>query len=327
MAISKTEKIWMNGRWVPWDEAKVHVMTHALHYASSVFEGIRVYDTADGPAIFRLDEHIDRLVFSARVYRMDIPYTAAQLRDACIETVAINKLGDAYIRPLVYRGYENIGVNPIGNPIDVAIAAYPWGQYLGPDALTKGVAVKVSTWQRMAPNTLPAMAKASANYMNSQLSKMEAIVDGYAEAIALDANGFVSEGSGQNVFVVVKGEVLTPPLHNSILAGITRSTVITLARELGLPVREATIPREVLYAADELFFSGTAVEVSPIGSIDRIAVGNGGRGPITKTIQDAFFATVRGQNAKHRDWLTSVRASAPPTDRRPAPVPAAARPV
>ena len=311
MAIAKTEKIWMNGRWVAWDDAKVHIMTHAMHYASAVFEGIRAYDTGDGPSVFRLDDHIDRLLFSARVYRMEVPFTADQIRQVCCEVVALNRLGDCYIRPLIYRGYENIGVNPFGNPIDVAVAAYPWGQYLGPDALTKGVAVKISTWQRPAPNTLPVMAKASANYMNSQLAKMEAIVDGYAEAISLDSYGFVSEGSGQNVFAVLKGELVTPPLHSSILAGITRSSVMTLARDLGLKVREETLPREALYSADELFFSGTAVEVSPIGSLDRIPIGNGGRGPITRQIQEAYFDAVRGKNSKHREWLTPVRAPSP----------------
>ena len=326
MAIAKTDKIWMNGRWVAWDEAKIHVMTHAMHYASSVFEGIRAYDTPEGPAVFRLDDHLERLLFSARVYRMELPFSAQQIHDACVEVVAVNRLADCYIRPLIFRGYENIGVNPFGNPVDVAIAAYPWGQYLGPDALTKGVAVKISTWQRMAPNTLPAMAKASANYMNSQLMKMEALVDGYDEAVALDVNGFVSEGSGQNVFAVIKGELLTPPLHNSILAGITRATVMALARDLGYAVKEITIPREALYAADELFFSGTAVEVSPIGSLDRITIGSGGRGPITKAIQDAFFATVRGHNPKHRDWLTFVRPAGPAGASRPAAEPAAARP-
>src|SRR2546426_11565755 len=211
MAIMKASKIWMNGKWVAWDDAKIHILSHVAHYASSVFEGIRCYSTPRGPAIFRLEDHIDRLMLSAKIYRMETPFTRDQIRDVCLEVVATNNLAECYVRPLIYRGYENIGVNPFGNPIDVAIAAYPWGQYLGPDALTKGVAVKISTWQRMAPNTLPAMAKASANYMNSQLAKMEAIVDGYAEAISLDTNGFVSEGSGQNVFAVIKGEVVTPP--------------------------------------------------------------------------------------------------------------------
>jgi branched-chain amino acid aminotransferase len=311
MAIAKTEKIWMNGRFVAWDDAKIHVLSHAMHYASSVFEGIRAYDTPEGPAVFRLDEHVDRLMFSAKVYRMEMPFTREQILNACREIVAVNDLKECYIRPLVYRGYETMGVNPFGSPVEVAIAAYPWGQYLGPDALTKGVAVKVSTWARMAPNTLPAMAKASANYMNSQLIKMEAVIDKYEEGLALDTEGFVSEGSGQNVFAVIKGVLYTPPLHNSILEGITRDSVITLARELGYTVVEKSMPREMLYAADELFFSGTAVEVSPIGSVDRLPVGNGARGPITKALQDAFFETVHGKNPRHRQWLSFVRAASP----------------
>ena len=223
-----------------------------------------------------------------------------------MDAVAINELQDCYLRPLIYRGYENLGVNPFGSPIEVAIAAFPWGKYLGENALTKGVAVKVSSWWRIAPNTLPAMAKASANYMNSQLMKMEALVDKYDEAIALDANGFVSEGSGQNVFAVIKGELVTPPIWSSILAGITRDTVITLARDLGYRVREDVIPREQLYLADELFFTGTAVEVSPIVSVDRITVGNGERGPITRAMQEAFFAQVRGERPDRHGWLTAV---------------------
>jgi branched-chain amino acid aminotransferase len=220
--------------------------------------------------------------------------------------VALNGLEECYIRPLIYRGYENLGVNPFGNPVDVAVAAFPWGKYLGEDALSKGVPVKVSTWQRFAPNTLPAMAKSSANYMNSQLMKMEALVDGYVEAIALDVNGYISEGSGQNVFAVIKGTLYTPPLSSSILAGITRSSVMTLAQELEIPVREEVMPREMLYAADELFYAGTAVEVSPIASVDRIPVGKGERGPVTKKIQDAFFAIVRGETADRHKWLTPI---------------------
>jgi branched-chain amino acid aminotransferase len=307
MAITKTDKIWMNGKWVAWDDAKIHVLSHVAHYASSVFEGIRAYETPQGPAIFRLEDHIDRLMLSAKIYRMETAFTRDQIRDACLQAVAVNDLNECYIRPLIYRGYENLGVNPFGSPVEVAIAAYPWGKYLGEDALTKGVAVRVSSWQRFAPNTLPAMAKASANYMNSQLMKMEALVDGYAEGIALDFNGYVSEGSGQNVFAVVKGVLYTPALHNSILAGITRETVMTLARDLGYVVNEITMPREILYAAEELFYTGTAVEVSPIASVDRLPVGNGARGPITKAIQEAYFAAVRGQNTKHREWLTHVR--------------------
>jgi branched-chain amino acid aminotransferase len=306
MAMVKAKHIWMNGKWVDWEDAKIHVLSHVAHYATAVFEGIRAYETPRGPAVFRLEEHVDRLMFSARVYRMDLPFTRAQIRQACLDVVAINDLKECYIRPLVYRGYENLGVNPFGNPVDVAVAAFPWGQYLGPDALQKGVAVKVGTWHRMAPNTLPAMAKAAANYMNSALLKMEAKVDGYEEAIALDVHGFVSEGSGQNLFAVVRGELVTPPLANSVLAGITRDSVITLAREMGYRVREEEMPREMLYLAEELFYSGTAVEVSPIASVDRIPVGTGERGPITKALQEAFFALVKGKVPDSHGWLTPV---------------------
>ena len=306
MAILKVDKIWMSGKWVAWDDAKIHILSHVAHYASSVFEGIRCYKTKRGPAIFRLEEHMDRLMLSAKIYRMETEFTRDQIRDICLEVVALNGLEECYIRPLIYRGYENLGVNPFGSPVEVAVAAFPWGKYLGEEALTKGVAAKVSSWQRFAPNTLPAMAKASANYMNSQLMKMEALVDGYVEAIALDVNGHVSEGSGQNVFAVHKGVLLTPPLHSSILAGITRASVIQLARELEIPVREEVMPREMLYTADELFYAGTAVEVSPIASVDRIPVGTGERGPITTTLQDAFFAIVRGETADRHKWLTPI---------------------
>jgi len=306
MAISKVEKIWMNGKWVAWDDAKIHVLSHVAHYASSVFEGIRCYGTKSGAAIFRLDEHLDRLMASAKVYRMELPFTREQIRGACLEAVAVNDLKDCYLRPLIYRGYENLGVNPFGSPVEVAVAAFPWGKYLGDDAVNKGVAVKVSSWWRIAPNTLPAMAKASANYMNSQLMKMEALVDGYSEAIALDVHGFVSEGSGQNVFAVVRGELLTPPKSSSILGGITRDSVMTLARDLGIPVREEVLPRELLYLADELFYAGTAVEVTPITSVDRIPVGSSQPGRITKTIQAAFFGIVRGEQPDRHGWLTPV---------------------
>lgn len=306
MALTKVGKIWMNGKWVAWEDAKIHVLSHVLHYASSVFEGIRCYSTPKGPAIFRLEEHMDRLMLSAKVYRMEMAFTREQIHKACIDVVAVNDVAECYIRPLIYRGYENLGVNPFGNPVDVCVACFPWGKYLGEDALTKGIAVRVASWQRMAPNTLPAMAKASANYMNSQLVKMEALVDGYAEGIALDVNGFVSEGSGQNVFAVIKGELVTPMLANSILAGITRESVMTLARELGYKVREEMMPREFLYAADELFFAGTAVEVSPIVSVDRIQIGDGTPGPVTREIQKAFFGIVRGESPDRHQWLTPV---------------------
>jgi branched-chain amino acid aminotransferase len=303
----------MDGKWVAWDYAKIHVLSHVAHYGTAVFEGIRAYGTPQGPAIFRLDEHVDRFIFSARVYRMDkeLKVTREQIRQACIDVVAINDLRECYIRPLIYRGYENLGVNPFGNPVNCAVAAFPWTQYLGPDALQKGVAVKVGSWQRMAPNTLPAMAKAAANYMNSALLKMEAKVDGYEEAIALDVHGFVSEGSGQNVFAVIKGELMTPPLTSSILAGITRDSIMRLAREMGYVVREEQMPREMLYLAEELFYTGTAVEVSPITSVDRITVGTGECGPVTKKLQEAFFGIVKGTAPDRLGWLTPVPQAAP----------------
>lgn len=306
MAMTKSDKIWMNGQFVAWDDAKVHVLSHVLHYGSSVFEGIRAYHTKTGTAIFRLGEHIERLAYSAKIYRMKMPYTAEQLERACLETVAVNNLAECYIRPLVYRGYSHVGVNPIGTPIDVMVAAYPWGKYLGDDALTKGVSVKIGTWARMAPNTLPAMAKAGGNYLNSQLLKLEAVEDGYAEAIALDTNGYISEGSGENLFLVMKGELITPPMHNSILAGITRASVLQLAHELGYTVKEMVIPREMLYVCDEAFFTGTAVEVTPVTSCDHVPVGNGEVGPVTKAIQQAFFGIVKGDLPDRHGWLTKV---------------------
>jgi len=310
MAMTKSEKIWMNGQFVDWDDAKVHVLSHVLHYGSSVFEGIRCYNTKQGPAIFRLGEHIERLSYSAKIYRMKVPFTFEQIERACIDTVAANRLAECYIRPLIYRGYSHVGVNPVGTPIEVMVAAYPWGKYLGDDALTKGVAVKIGTWARIAPNTLPAMAKAGGNYLNSQLLKLEAVEDGYAEAIALDTSGYVSEGSGENLFLVLKGELVTTPLHNSILAGITRASVLQLARELGYHVREMVVPRELLYVADEVFFTGTAVEVTPITSVDRITVGAGDVGPVTKAIQQAFFGIVRGDVPDRHGWLTKVTRAA-----------------
>ena len=306
MAMTKTDTIWMNGKLVPWDDAQVHVLSHVLHYGSSVFEGIRAYQTPSGAAIFRLGDHIERLSYSAKIYRMKMNYTAAEIERACIETVASNRLEECYIRPLVYRGYAHVGVNPIGTPIEIAIAAYPWGKYLGDDALTKGVAVKIGTWARMAPNTLPAMAKAGGNYLNSQLLKLEAVEDGYSEAIALDTNGYVSEGSGENLFLVHKGELITPPMHNSILAGITRASVMKLAQELSLPVREMVIPREMLYIVDEAFFTGTAVEITPVTSVDRVPVGTGEVGAVTKALQRAFFAIVKGEVPDRFGWLTKV---------------------
>jgi branched-chain amino acid aminotransferase len=306
MAMQKSDTIWMNGKQVKWDEAQVHVLSHVLHYGSSVFEGIRAYKTPKGTAIFRLGEHIERLAYSAKIYRMKMPFTTEQIERACLETVSVNRLEECYLRPLVYRGYDHVGVNPIGTPVEVAVAAYPWGKYLGEEALSKGVAVKIGTWARMAPNTLPAMAKAGGNYLNSQLLKLEAVTDGYSEAIALDTNGYVSEGSGENLFLVHKGELITPPMHNSILAGITRASVLQLANEMGYRVKEMVIPREMLYVVDEAFFTGTAVEITPVTSVDRVPVGNGEVGPVTQALQKAFFGIVKGEVPDRHGWLTPV---------------------
>ena len=306
MALTKTETIWMNGRLVPWDQATIHVLSHVVHYGSCIFEGIRCYKTDRGPAVFRLRDHVERLCEGARIYRMEIPYRREQIEEAIRETIRANRLEACYIRPLVYRGYESLGVDPFPCPIDVAIAVWPWGAYLGKDAADKGVDVMVSTWRRMAPDTLPAMAKASANYMNSQLVKMEALKNGYAEGIALDAFGYVSEGSGENIYLVRKGTLFTPPLTSSVLPGITRQTVIELAGDLGIPVVERQIPREMLYIADEAFFTGTAAEITPIRSVDKIAVGRGERGEITGRLQAEFQAVTSGRRPDRRNWLTAV---------------------
>ena len=310
--IKPTEKIWHNGSFINWDDAKVHVLAHTLHYASSVFEGIRCYATPGGPAIFRAADHMRRLADSARVYRMeDIGYSRHQLLEAMIELVRVNRMEACYIRPIVFRGYGEIGVLPLRNPIEVYIACWEWGKYLGPEALSEGVDVCVSSWTRLAPNTLPAMAKVAANYMNSQLIKMEAVVNGYSEGIALDASGYVSEGSGENIFVVRDGRLLTPPLGASVLPGITRDTVLRLARELDIEVVEQAIPREMLYIADEVFFTGTAAEITPIRSVDRIRVGSGRRGPVAERLQKEFFAIIRGETEDRHGWLTPVNVARP----------------
>lgn len=310
MAVKKADKIWMNGEFVAWDDAKIHILSHVIHYGSSVFEGIRVYNSPDGPVVFRLDEHVQRLIDSAGIYRMELPYDFETLRAAMLETVRINNLDECYIRPVAYRGYGTVGVDPAGSPIDVAIAVWEWGKYLGPEALENGVDVCVSSWTRMAPNTMPNMAKAASNYMNSQLIKMEAIQNGYVEGIGLDTNGYVSEGSGENIFLIKGGEVYTTPIHGSILVGITRNTIITLLGEMGYTVREETIPREMLYLADEVFFTGSASEVTPIRSIDRISVGNGARGPVAEALQDRFFGMFDGKHADRYGWLTHVQPAA-----------------
>ena len=307
MAFEKADKIWMNGKLVNWDDATIHVLSHVVHYGSSVFEGARCYKTKKGPAIFRLNAHTDRLFNSAKIYHMDIPYTKEEINQAIIDLIKTNKQDECYIRPIVYRGYHHLGVDPTGCPVDVTIAVWRWGKYLGKDAIEKGVPVCVSSWQRMAPNTLPAMAKSGANYMNSQLIKLEALGHGYVEGIALDFFGQVSEGSGENIFIVRDGVLITPPFGSSILPGITRNTVITLAHEMGMKVIEEAIPREALYIADEVFFTGSAAEITPISSIDRVIIGTGVRGAITKKLQERFFRLVSGEQEDTYNWLTHIR--------------------
>lgn len=304
--LQATEKIWHNGRLINWDDAKIHVLTHVVSYGSSVFEGIRCYDTVNGPAIFRAPEHARRLVDSAKIYRMDVPFSIEELTAAMVEVVRVSGLKSCYIRPIVLRGYGSVGVLPTENPIETYMACWSWGKYLGEEALTSGVDVCVSSWTRMAPNTLPALSKAGGNYLNSQLIRMEAAANGYAEGIALDSSGYVSEGSGENIFVIRDGKILTPPLGASVLPGITRDTILTIAAQLGIPVVETIIPRELLYIADEIFFSGTAAEVTPVRSVDRIVVGAGHRGPITERIQERFFAIVEGNHKDEFGWLMPV---------------------
>lgn len=305
MPVKKVEKIWMNGKLVNWDDAKVHVLSHVIHYGSSWFEGIRCYDTAKGSAIFRLDEHLKRLEDSAKIYRVDMPYSLKELKQAVTETIRANKMRACYIRPVLFRGYGDVGVNPLNNPVDAVIAVWEWGQYLGHEAVQDGIDVCVSSWRRAAPDTFPTMAKTGGNYMNSQLIKLEALANGYTEGIALDANGYVSEGSGENIFAVQEGVLYTTPIHSAILGGITRKTVIQIAKESGIEVREEDMLREFLYVADEVFFSGTAAELTPIRSIDKIKVGNGKPGPVTRQMQDKFFKIVRNGEDEH-DWLTFV---------------------
>lgn len=306
MTLETTEKIWHNGVFIKWEDARIHVMSHVVHYGSSLFEGIRCYKTPSGPKIFRLKEHIRRLFDSCYIYRMGIPHSREAFEQGCIDIVKVNRMEECYIRPIVFRGYGTFGVNPFPAPVEAYIACWPWGKYLGNEALEAGVDVCTSTWTRMSPNTLPTTAKAGANYMNSQLIKMEAIINGYAEGIALDHFGLVSEGSGENVFLVRDGEVTTPPAYASVLPGITRDAVITLCRELGIPVRERNIMREELYIADELFMTGTACEVTPVRTLDRVNIGNGMRGPITKKIQEAFFGVINGELEDRCGWLTHV---------------------
>jgi len=306
MGFPGTGKIWMNGTLVDWRDAKIHIASHVIHYGSGVFEGARCYATPKGSACFRLDSHMRRLRDSMKIYRMEYPLDLTGWQNAVLETIRANQMKACYIRPLVYRGYETLGVNPLQNPVDAAIMVWEWGAYLGQDALERGVDVTISSWSRMAPNTLPAMAKSTANYANSALIKMEALADGYSEGLALDVNGNVSEGSGQNVFIVRDGAIQTPPLASSVLGGITRDCIMTLAHDLGFTVTEAVLPREALYIADEVFFVGTAAEVTPIRSIDKIQIGQGRRGPVTEALQRAFFDVISGEVPDTHGWLTYV---------------------
>jgi len=308
MPVQKTEKIWHNGKWIHWDDAKLHVLSHVVSYGSGIFEGIRCYDTSNGPAIFRLRDHMQRLINSGKIYRMELPYSVDDFSNVACELVRQNKMGACYVKPIVIRGYGEVGVNPLSSPIECYMACWTWGAYLGPEALAKGVDVCVSSWARIAPNTLPAMSKAAANYMNSQLIRMEAVQNGFSEGIGLDTDGHVSEGSGMNIFLAHDGTLYTPPLAASILPGITRDSIAKIAGDLNIPVKETVIPREMLYIADEVFFVGTAVEVTPIRSIDKITIGKGTAGPVTKRIQEEFFALTSGRKSDRHNWLTLVNA-------------------
>jgi branched-chain amino acid aminotransferase len=305
--IKATEKIWHNGKLIHWNDAKIHVLSHVTSYGSSVFEGMRCYATPSGPAVFRGREHLRRLHDSAKIYRMIIPHSVDELFAASLEIVRVNNLNSCYIRPLVFRGYGDMGVLPTKDtPIETYLAAWEWGKYLGDEGLERGIDVCISSWTRIAPNTLPALSKAGANYMNSQLIRMEAAANGYAEGIALDTNGYISEGSGENIFVVRDGKITTPPLGASVLPGITRDSIIQLATGMGLQVTETLVPREALYIADEVFFCGTAAEITPIRSVDKIQIGAGKRGPVTEKLQREFFGIVEGRTPDRFGWLTPV---------------------
>ncbi len=306
MAFSGTGKVWMNGKLVDWANATMHVAAHVIHYGSGVFEGARCYNTPKGSACFRLDAHMRRLYDSARIYRMEYAVGQDEMTTAVLDTIKANGLPACYIRPLIYRGYNALGVNPLPCPVDGLILVWEWGAYLGADALEHGVDVRVSSWTRSAPNTFPAMAKSVANYANSGLIKMEAVVEGYSEGIALNPGGMLSEGSGQNLFLVRDHILYTPTMSSSVLPGITRDSVMTLARDLGFEVREAQLPREMLYIADEVFFVGTAAEITPIRSVDKVTIGSGTRGPVTATLQQAFFDYINGAVEDRHGWLTYV---------------------
>jgi branched-chain amino acid aminotransferase len=303
MPIQTTANIWHNGQLIPWDKAQIHVMSHVIHYGSSVFEGIRCYTQGAGAGVFRLQEHMQRLIDSAKIYRMPLPHTVDQLSTAVVDVIEANGIAPCYIRPIAFRGYGEVGVNPLKSPVEVYVANFPWGKYVPGN---EGADVCISSWSRLAPNTMPSLAKAGANYMNSQLIRMEAEINGYSEGIALDVNGYLSEGSGENLFLVRNGILYTTPLANSVLSGITRSSVITLARQLGIEVVEQALPREMLYICDEAFFTGTAAEVTHLRSVDRIMVGDGTMGPVTTALHNEFFSIVNGLKPDRYNWLTPV---------------------
>jgi branched-chain amino acid aminotransferase len=304
MALETTKNIWHNGRMIAWEKAQIHVMSHVVHYGSSVFEGLRCYAQPNGAGVFRLQEHMQRLLDSAKIYRMPVGYSLEELCSAVVDVIEANGVAPCYVRPIAFRGYGEIGVNPLKSPVDVYIANFPWGKYVpGND----GADVCISSWNRLAPNTMPSLAKAGANYMNSQLIRMEAEINGYSEGIALDVNGYLSEGSGENLFIVRGGVLYTTPLANSVLNGITRASVITIAKDLGIPVVEQALPRELLYICDEAFFTGTAAEVTHLRSVDRILVGDGTMGPVTSAIHAEFFGIVNGMKPDRYDWLTPVK--------------------
>ncbi len=304
--LTGSEWIWKDGEFLPWADATVHVLSLAVQFGNSIFEGIRCYDTDDGPAIFQLDAHLRRLEHSCKIYRMEVPHSLDELREGCRSVIRKNGLGACYLRPTVVRGYGAAGMYPAGSPVETYLACWPWGAYLGEEALAQGVDVCVSTWNRPAPNTFPVLAKSAGHYNNAQLIKMEAVANGYAEAIVLGPSGVLSEGSGQNVFLVIDGQLVTPPLDGTSLAGITRRAVIDIADHLGIDTEERTVPRELLYIADELFFTGTASEITPIRSVDRIAIGSGARGPVTEKLQNVFMDVVGGRQPRFKDWLTPV---------------------
>lgn len=306
MGFDESSKVWKNGELIPWSQATLHVASHVVHYGSSVFEGIRCYKVKNGSAIFRLTDHLQRLLASAKIYRMLVPYSLEQLAQACKEVIRVNGYDEAYLRPVIYRGYGALGVDPTSCPVETVILTWKWGAYLGPEALEKGVDVCTATWHRSAPNTMPTLAKAGGNYLNSQLIKLEAKTNGYDEGIALTSEGLLSEGSGENLFVVYKNKLWTTPLSASILPGITRDTVCHIAKDLGIEIVEQSLPRELLYIADEAFFTGTAAEITPIRSVDRLPIGEGKRGKVTQAIQTRFYEIISGKVKDVYGWLESV---------------------